>query len=702
MATPANQRIQATRQDDVLLLGLNHPPLNTLDHPLRQQVHEALQAAAQDASVQAIVLHGAQGNFSAGADIREFDQPRQAPWAGDVANLIAASSKPIVAALQGVALGGGLELALAAHARVGAANARLGLPEVKLGLLPGGGGTQRLPRLIGAAAALPLILEGRSVDGKAALTLGLLDQVCDEASLLDCAVRKARALCADHAAARRGAAAADDKQAGLAAVAAQRERLAAKPHSLPAQHLLLDCLQAALELPLQEGLKVEREAFLQCVASPEHKGLAHAFFAERLAGKSPAGAARPRPVQRAGVIGGGTMGAGIAVAMLDAGLDVVLIERDAASLQAGQERIDGVYQRQVNSGRLDAATREQRLSRLSTATDYAALAAVDLVVEAVFEDMDVKTQVFAQLDRVCKPGAILATNTSYLDINQIARSISRPQDVIGLHFFSPANIMKLLEIVVPEQVADDVVATGFALARRLGKVPVRAGVCDGFIGNRILYVYREAANHMMEDGASPYQIDQALERFGYAMGPFRTADLTGGDIGWATRKRKAATRPPEARYVQVADRLCERGWFGQKTGRGYYLYPERGQRGKPDAEVLALIDQERAARGIEARPFSDEDIVRRYMAALVNEAAKVLDDGIALRPADIDAALVNGYGFPRWRGGPMKYADDVGLAAVLADIESYAKEDAAFWAPSELLRRLAREGATFGKLNQPQ
>ncbi len=702
MATIAQDRIQAAKQDGVLLLGLNHPPLNTLDHPLRQQLHDALQAAAEDASVQAIVLHGTQGNFSAGADIREFDQPRQAPWAGDVANLIAASGKPVVAALQGVALGGGLELALAAHARVGTATATLGLPEVKLGLLPGGGGTQRLPRLIGAAHALPLILEGRSVDGNAALALGLLDEVCDEAGLLDCAVRKARALCAGNPIARRDTSSAAEVQAGLAAVAAQRQRLAAKPHSLPAQRLLLDCLQAALEQPLKDGLKFEREAFLQCVASAEHKGLAHAFFAERQAGKSPAGQTRPRPVQRAGVIGGGTMGAGIAVAMLDAGLDVVLIERDAAALQSGRERIDGVYQRQIKSGRLDPATLEQRLSRLSAATDYAALSTADLVVEAVFEDMDVKTQVFAQLDRVCKPGAILATNTSYLDINQIARSIPRPQDVIGLHFFSPANIMKLLEIVVPEQVADDVVATGFALARRLGKVPVRAGVCDGFIGNRILYVYREAANHMMEDGASPYQIDQALERFGYAMGPFRTADLTGGDIGWATRKRKATTRPPEARYVRVADRLCERGWFGQKTGRGYYLYPERGQRGEPDADVLALIDEERAARGIAARAFSDEDIVRRYMAALINEAAKVLDDGIALRPADIDAALVNGYGFPRWRGGPMKYADDVGLAAVLADIESYAKEDAAFWAPATLLRRLAREGAAFGKLNQPQ
>ncbi|MGY6270871.1 3-hydroxyacyl-CoA dehydrogenase NAD-binding domain-containing protein [Achromobacter denitrificans] len=700
MATTAHHRIDAQQLDGVLLLGLNHPPLNTLDHPLRQQLHDALEAASLDASVRAIVLHGAQGNFSAGADIREFDQPRQAPWAGDLASLIAASRKPVVAALEGVALGGGLELALAAHARIGTADARLGLPEVKLGLLPGGGGTQRLPRLIGVEAALPLILEGRSLDGKAALALGLLDEVCGEAGLLDCAVRKARALCADDSSARRAPFAADEDAAGLAAVAAQRERLAAKPHALPAQRLLLDCLQAALERPLEDGLKFEREAFLQCVASPEHKGLAHAFFAERQAGKPPAGEARARPVQRAGVVGGGTMGAGIAVAMLDAGLEVVLVERDAASLQAGRERIDGVYQRQIGSGRLDAAARERRLSRLSGATDYTALSAADLVVEAVFEDMGVKTKVFAELDRVCKAGAILATNTSYLDIDQIARGVSRPQDVIGLHFFSPANIMKLLEIVVPDQVADDVVATGFALARRLGKVPVRAGVCDGFIGNRILYVYREAANHMMEDGASPYQIDQALERFGYAMGPFRTADLTGGDIGWATRKRKAATRPPDARYVRVADRLCERGWFGQKTGRGYYLYPERGQRGRHDPEVLALIDEERAERGMAARPFSDEEIVRRYMAALINEAAKVLEDGIALRPADIDAALVNGYGFPRWRGGPMKYADDAGLPAVLADLETYAREDAGFWAPSELLRRLVREGSTFGNLNQ--
>jgi 3-hydroxyacyl-CoA dehydrogenase len=528
------------------------------------------------------------------------------------------------------------------------------------------------------------------------LDLRLLDSIHEEDTLLEAAVAHAKSLSSALPAGPSTEQAADPTSRQV--LEAQRERLATKSHVLPAQRLILDCIQAAIEMPLDEGLQLEREAFLQCVASEEHRGLAHAFFAERLSGKPPAGPARP--VQRTGVIGGGTMGAGIAVAMLDAGLDVHLIERDAAALQAGRDRIAKIYQRQVERGRINAAACDERLSRLGTSTDYANLQDADLVVEAVFEDMNVKAQVFAELDRVCRPGAILATNTSYLDIDALAAGISRPQDVIGLHFFSPANVMKLLEIVVPARVADDVVATGFALARRLGKVPVRAGVCDGFIGNRILYVYREAANHMMEDGASPYQIDQALERFGYAMGPFRTADLTGGDIGWATRKRKAAARPPEARYVRVADRLCERGWFGQKTGRGYYLYPERGQRGQPDPEVLALIDEERASRNIVARPFTDEEIVRRYMAALINEAAKVLEDGIAQHPADIDTALVNGYGFPRWRGGPMKYADDIGLPAILADLESYAKEDPHFWAPSDLLRRLVNEGKTLATLNQ--
>ena len=354
----------------------------------------------------------------------------------------------------------------------------------------------------------------------------------------------------------------------------------------------------------------------------------------------------------------------------------------------------------IAKGRMSADAKAAVMARFCGATSYDALAQVDLVVEAVFEDMAVKKAVFAELDRLCKPGAVLATNTSYLDIDEIAASISRPQDVLGLHFFSPANIMKLLEIVVPAKVSADVVATGFELAKKLRKVPVRAGVCDGFIGNRILAVYRQAADYMMEDGASPYQIDRPVRDFGYPMGPFQVSDLAGGDIGWATRKRKAATRDPRARYVQIADRICERGWFGQKTGRGYYLYPEGARTGKEDPEVLAIVDAERAKAGIKPRAFTDDEIMRRYMAAMINEGANVVHEGIALRPLDVDVVFLSGYGFPRHRGGPMKYADMVGLHKVLADIREFAKEDPLFWQPSPLLVDLVARGANFDSLNQ--
>ena len=430
------------------------------------------------------------------------------------------------------------------------------------------------------------------------------------------------------------------------------------------------------------------------------EGLQYAEFAERQVLDAPeTRAARARPIASAGVVGGGTMGAGIAVALLDAGLPVTMIERDAASLARGRAHVEKVYDGLVAKGRLDAAARAATLARLTGATSYDALANVDLVVEAVFEDMAVKQAVFAELDRVCKAGAVLATNTSYLDIDAIAASISRPGDVLGLHFFSPAHIMKLLEIVVPAKVSADVVATGFALARTLHKLPVRAGVCDGFIGNRILAVYRAAADHMMEDGASPYQIDQALRDFGYPMGPFQVSDLAGGDIGWATRKRRAATRDPRARYVHIADRLCERGWFGQKTGRGYYLYAAGTRAGTPDPEVQAIIDDERAKAGITPRRFSDEEIIRRTTAAMINEGANVVAAGIALRPLDVDVTFVAGYGFPRFRGGPMKYADTVGLDRVLADIREFARDDPLFWTPAPLLVELVERGERFASLN---
>ena len=433
----------------------------------------------------------------------------------------------------------------------------------------------------------------------------------------------------------------------------------------------------------------------------EEDGLAHAAFAEREAVNVPeAQAAAPRPIARVAVIGGGTMGAGIAVSALNAGLTVTMVERDAEAIARGRANVEKVYDGLIAKGRMTAEGKAAILARYTPSTRYDDIADVDLVIEAVFEDLEVKKAVFKELDRVCKPGAVLATNTSYLDIDAIADATSRPQDVIGLHFFSPANIMKLLEIVVPAKASADVVATAFELAKRMKKVPVRAGVCDGFIGNRILAVYREAANYMLEDGASPYQIDEAVREFGYPMGPFQVADLAGGDIGWATRKRKAATRDPKARYVQIADRIAEKGWFGQKTQRGYYLYPQGARIGQPDPEVLAIVDAERQRAGVTPRSFGNEEIMRRYMAAMVNEGANVVREGIALRPLDVDVTFLYGYGFPRFRGGPMKYADMVGLDKILADINEFAKEDPLFWKPSPLLVELVEKGENFESLNK--
>ena len=494
-----------------------------------------------------------------------------------------------------------------------------------------------------------------------------------------------------------------EPQAALAWLEAQKAETAKKSRGLFSPLKVIESVRNGLELSFDEALKRERQLFLQCIDSPQRAGLIHAFFAEREVVKVPeARAAQPRRLASVGVVGGGIMGAGIAVSLLDACLPVTMIERDEASIARGRANVEKVYDGLIAKGRMTSEAKAAVMARFSGSISYDALAQVDLVIEAVFEDLDVKKAVFAELDRVCKPGAVLATNTSYLDIDAIAASISRPQDVIGLHFFSPAHIMKLLEIVVPAKVSADVVATAFNLANKLKKVPVRAGVCDGFIGNRILAVYRQAADYLMEDGASPYEIDAAVREFGYPMGPFQMSDLAGGDIGWATRKRRAATRNPKARYVQIADRICERGWFGQKTGRGYYLYPQGSRTGQPDPEVQAIIDAERERAGITPRSFTADEIMRRYMAAMINEGANVVDQGIALRPLDVDATFLYGYGFPRYRGGPMKYADMVGLDQVLADIRTFAKEDPLFWQPSPLLERLVDEGKNFDSLNRAQ
>ena len=702
-STAAAPVVQTTVSDHIALVTLSNPPVNALSAAVRQGLQKAISELNGNADVHAIVITGSGSNFIAGADIREFGLPPQEPSLPDVCNQIEASGKLVIAAIHGAALGGGLEIALAAHYRVAVETAKLGLPEVALGLLPGAGGTQRTPRLIGAQAALDLMLSGRHAGAKEALRMGLIDHIATSNDIAAEGVAYARSLLADGAPVRRSGeqtAALADRAAQQAAIDAARADVA-KKKGLFSPAKIVDCVQAALDQPFAQGLATERELFVQCLNSPQRAGLVHAFFAEREVTKSPeTQSSQPRPFQKVGVIGGGTMGAGIAVALLDGGLQVTMIERDDAALALGQSRVAKVYDGLIKKGRLSEEGKAAILTRFNGSTAYDALADADIVVEAVFEDMGVKKAVFAELDRVCKKGAVLATNTSYLDIDEIARSVSRPQDVVGLHFFSPANIMKLLEIVVPAQVSADVVATGFALAKKLKKVPVRAGVCDGFIGNRILAVYRQAADYMMEDGASPYEIDAMVRAFGYPMGPYEMSDLAGGDIGWATRKRRAATRDPKARYVHMADKLCERGWFGQKTGRGWYIYEAGSRTGKTDPEVEAIVAEERAKAGVTPRSFTREELERRYVAAMVNEGAKVVAEGIALRPLDVDVTLVHGYGFPRYKGGPMKYADLVGLPQILADIQAFAKEDPLFWQPAPLLVQLVAEGKNFDSLNQ--
>jgi 3-hydroxyacyl-CoA dehydrogenase len=711
----ASPAVTTELHGQVLVITVNNPPVNALSAAVRQGLFAAIEQADADADAKAVLIVSEGKTFIAGADIREFGKPPVLPSLPEVCNRIEACSKPVVVALQGAALGGGLEVALGAHYRLALPAVKVGLPEVDLGLMPGAGGTQRAPRLMGVKTAAEFMLSGKPIGAQAALQAGLVDRIVDAANAvasdgasdgtrpaLDAGLAYANELLANAAPLRRVRdIAIANPEAALAELTALAADTAKKSSGLFSPLKIIEAVRAAVELRFDDGMALERRLFLACIDSPQRAGLIHAFFAEREVSKVPeARAAAPRTVASLAIIGGGTMGAGIAVAALDAGLPVVMVERDADSIARGVANVTKVYDGLVAKGRMTEAQKAATLARFKPSTDYADLANTDLVIEAVFEDLAVKKAVFQQLDKVCKPGAVLATNTSYLDIDAIAASTSRPQDVIGLHFFSPANIMKLLEIVVPAKVSPDVVVTAFELAKRMKKVPVRAGVCDGFIGNRILATYKQAADYMMEDGASPYEIDAAVRAFGYPMGPCQVTDLAGGDIGWATRKRRAATRDPKARYVEIADRICERGWFGQKTGRGFYLYPQGARTGQPDPEVLAIVEAERAKKGITPRSFTPEEIMRRYMAAMVNEGAKVLADGIALRPLDIDVTFLYGYGFPRFRGGPMKHADTVGLGQILADIRTFAQEDPLFWQPAPLLEKLVAEGKDFASLNQ--
>jgi 3-hydroxyacyl-CoA dehydrogenase len=691
--------VRQERDGAVAVLVIDHPPVNALGHPLRAALAEAMHAALADPAVEAIVIRAEGRTFPAGADIGEFGKPPKPPLLPDLCDAIEASPKPVIAAIHGTALGGGFELALAAHYRVALASAQVGLPEVNLGILPGAGGTQRVPRIVGAAAAIDLMTRGTPISAAAARDLGLIDAVVED-DLPHAAVVLARLVLEERRGVRPTRARAEgfaDPAAYAAAVAAARARHAGD--RLPAPARIVDCVEAAILLPFPQGLAFERAAFEDLVATPEAAGLRHAFFAERRAARFPEAAAQPRPVERIGIVGAGLMGAGIAYAALSAGLAVTLLDRDQAALAKGLERIATLQERAVAQGRMTEARRAADWERLEGALDAADLGTADLVIEAVFEDFDVKAGVLRALDAALKPGAVIATNTSYLNVDALAAVTARPADVIGLHFFSPAHVMRLLEIVVGRATAPEVVATGLALGRRLGKVAVRSGVCDGFIGNRMLTAYRQAAEFAVEDGAEPAAVDAAMRAFGFPLGPFEVSDLAGLQIAWARRKRLAATRDPAHRYVAIADRLCEAGRFGQAAGRGWYDYPAGSRTPQPSPEVAAIIAAERRAKGIAPRAFTAEDLRIRCLAALANEGARLLGEGVAQRPSDVDAVWLFGYGFPRWEGGPMHWADRFGLAALVATLAACAPEAPEFWTPAPLLVELAASGGRFADRN---
>lgn len=684
----------------IVVITINNPPVNALSHAVRGGLLAAIQQFKADDSADAAVIIGGGRLFIGGADISEFGKPLNAPSLPEVISAVEGCDKPVVAAIHGAVLGGGLEVALGAHYRIVHVGAKLGVPEVKLGLLPGAGGTQRLPRLVGVDQALSMISSGNPVTAEKALELKLVDRVESGSDLRTAAVAFAQDIVSQGAAIRRTGEL-PRPEGGDELLEQWRTKLTQKARGEVAALSALDAVGAATRMDLTDGLVEERRLFHGLMDTPQRAGLIHAFFAERRVAKLPEiKGVKPQSVERVGVIGGGTMGAGIATSAVLNGLTVTLVERDQAAADKARTTIANNLAAAIKRGKLNAEQRDQILTdRLSTVVNYEALSDADLIIEAVFESMEVKQSVFETLDRVAKPGAILATNTSYLDVNVIAAMTSRPEAVLGLHFFSPAHVMKLLEVVVADRTSPDLLSTAFALAKRLGKVAVRAGVCDGFIGNRLLTHYRAAADHMLLDGASPYQVDKALKGYGFAMGPYEVADLAGLDIGYATRQRRAPDSHPRDRYPAWADELYHLGRLGQKTGKGYYLYAEGSRQGVEDPEVDALIAQTRTSFGITPRAFTDEEIVCRYMAAMVNEAARELEEGIALRPSDIDVVLLYGYGFPRWRGGPMHAADVLGLDTVLDDINRFAAEDDHFWQPAPLLKKLVEQKSNFASLN---
>lgn len=693
-----NSSVNYERQGEVALITLNNPPVNALGQAQREGLLRALHQAQIDTQAKVLVLLCSGRTFIAGADIKEFGKPPQAPSLPEVVNAYEQSDKPCVAVIHGTALGGGLEMALGCHYRIARRDAKVGLPEVKLGLLPGAGGTQRLPRLAGVAKALEMIVSGQPINALQAREHQIVDELFDgdpraagiafAQRILDSGLGVRRT--GEQAAALKGV----DNDA---LIAAKRADVAKRLPGFFSPPRCVAAVEAATLLPLAEGLQRERALFQECLASEQRAALVHGFFAERqcahiddLPKDTPV-----RAIERVGVIGGGTMGVGIALSFVSAGIAVMLMEVDEPALQRALQRARETCEASVARGSLSPAVMEQRLALLHGGVDYSELATADLVIEAVFESLEVKRQVFERLDQVCKPGAILASNTSSLDLDVIARFTSRAEDVVGLHFFSPANVMRLLEVVRGRHTALEVLATVMQLSKRLNKIAVVVGVCDGFVGNRMIFQYGREAEFLLEEGATPEQVDGALRNFGLAMGPNAMRDLSGLDIGWSIRQRQRATLPSNYPLPDVLDKLYAAGMLGQKTGQGFYCYAPGSRRPEPNPELLPLLQAVSREKGIERRALSDDYIVERCVFALINEGAKILQEGIARRSSDIDVIYLNGYGFAAWRGGPMFYADSLGLDKVLARIREFHQRFGAWWEPAPLLEQLAAEGRRF-------
>jgi 3-hydroxyacyl-CoA dehydrogenase len=681
----------------IAVITMNNPPVNGLGHATRSGIFDGLKKALADSAVQAVVITGAGKAFSGGADIKEFNTPKTfaEPNLLTVIAAIEAAEKPVVAAIHSVAMGGGLELALGCHYRVASPGAQIALPEVKLGLLPGAGGTQRLPRAIGVETALTMIVTGNPTPSEKLAGTKLFDRMI-EGDLLAGA-----AAFAGEIAGRRPLPKVRDIRIDLpdreAFFQSARKMVGAAAKHFPAPLKCVDCVEAAVTMPFEEGMKVERENFLALVQTTESKALRHYFFGERAAAKIPdvPEETPKRPIRSAAVIGAGTMGGGIAMNFANAGIPVIVLEVNREALNKGLATVRKNYESSLKKGRLTPEKFEQRMGLIRGTLSYDDIRDADIVIEAVFEEMGIKETVFRKLDEVMKQGAILASNTSTLDVNRIAGFTGRPQDVIGTHFFSPANLMRLLEIVRGEKTAKDVLATTMALARKIKKIGVVSGVCDGFIGNRMIEQYARQAGFLLEEGCLPEQMDKAMEEFGFAMGPFRMGDLAGNDVGWYIRKRRYAERP-DVIYSRTADLLCEMGRFGQKTGAGWYDYKPGDRTPYPSQQVNDMIINHSREIGVERREIGGQEIVERLVYALVNEAAYILAEGIAQRASDVDIIYLTGYGFPMHRGGPMFYADTVGLSTVVSAMKKYAGgRHGEFWKPAPLLVKLAAEGKTF-------